>query len=108
TELDLKPARAQVFVTKPIENLKFKGSFHMDEGFYYFRNIGNRVLFGGGRNLDIEGETTTEFGITEQIQNQLETYLKEIILPGQHYEIDQRWSGIMGMGSHRSPIVKQL
>lgn len=107
-ELDLKPARAQVLVTKPIENLKFKGSFHIDEGFYYFRNIGNRVLFGGGRNLDIEGETTTDFGITNRIQNQLETYLKEIILPDQNFEIDHRWSGIMGMGSHRSPIVKQL
>ncbi len=107
-DLDVVPARAQVLVTKPIENLRLKGCFHFDEGFYFFRNIGNRVLFGGGRNLDIEGETTTEFAITEQIQNQLETYLREIILPHQSFEIDHRWSGIMGMGSQRNPIVKQL
>ncbi len=107
-DLDVIPARAQVLVTRPIENLKIKGCFHMDEGFYYFRNIENRILFGGGRNLNLEGETTNEFGLTEQIQNQLETYLREIILPDQEFEIDHRWSGIMGMGSHRSPIVKQL
>lgn len=107
-DLDVVPARAQVLVTKPIENLKVKGCFHMDEGFYYFRNVGNRVLFGGGRNLDLEGETTTEFSTTKLIQNQLETYLREIILPGQKFEIEHRWSGIMGMGSKRNPIVKQL
>ncbi|WCM42465.1 FAD-binding oxidoreductase [Flavobacterium sp. CBA20B-1] len=107
-DLDVVPARAQVLVTKPIENLPFKGCFHMDEGFYYFRNVGNRVLFGGGRNLDLEGETTTEFATTTLIQNQLETYLREIILPNHTFEIDHRWSGIMGMGSKRNPIVKQL
>lgn len=107
-DLDVVPARAQVLVTKPIENLPFKGCFHMDEGFYFFRNIGDRILFGGGRNLDIDGETTTEFATTERIQNQLETYLKEIILPNQKFEIEHRWSGIMGMGAQRSPIVKQL
>lgn len=107
-DLDVVPARAQVLVTKPIENLPLKGCFHFDEGFYFFRNTGNRVLFGGGRNLDIAGETTTEFAITEQIQNRLETYLREIILPRQSFEIEHRWSGIMGMGSQRNPIVKQL
>jgi len=107
-DVEIEPARAQVLITKPIENLKLKGCFHMDEGFYYFRNVGNRALLGGGRNLDMEGETTTKFGTTEQIQNQLETYLKEIILPETDFEIEHRWSGIMGMGPKRNPIVKQL
>ena len=107
-DLDVVPARAQVLITKPIENLKVIGNFHMNEGFYYFRNTGNRILFGGGRNLDIEGETTSEFGITNAIQNQLETYLREIILPSQEFEIEHRWSGIMAMGADRTPIVKQL
>lgn len=107
-DLDVVPARAQVLVTRPMDDLPLKGCFHFDEGFYFFRNIGNRVLFGGGRNLDIEGETTTEFAVTEQIQNQLEMYLREIILPGRSWEIEHRWSGIMGMGSQRNPIVKQL
>lgn len=107
-DVRIVPARAQVLITKPIENLQIKGCFHMDEGFYYFRNVGNRILFGGGRNLDIEGETTTEFGTTSAIQQQLEIYLKEIILPNQSVEIEHRWSGIMGMGPNRSPIIRQL
>lgn len=107
-DLEVIPARAQVLVTKPLDNLQLKGCFHFDEGFYFFRNTGNRILFGGGRNLDIEGETTTEFALTVQIQNQLETYLSQLILPRQKVEIEHRWSGIMGMGPQRTPIVRQL
>lgn len=106
-EVNVKPARAQVLITKPINALKIKGTFHLDEGYYYFRNINNRILFGGGRNLDFKTEETTEFGLTEIVQNQLENYLKEIILPDTPFDIDHRWSGIMGVGSEKSPIVKQ-
>ena len=105
---DVQPARAQVLITKPIPDLKTKGTFHLDKGYYYFRNIDNRILFGGGRNLDFHGETTTDSGNTNLIQNELERLLKEVILPNQHFEIEQRWSGIMGMGQTKNPIVKQL
>ncbi len=104
----VRPARAQVLITKPIEGLRLKGTFHMDRGYYYFRNVGNRVLLGGARNLDFKGETTTEFGQSEIIINRLETLLKEVILPETGFETDHRWSGIMGMGDKKSPIVKQI
>lgn len=108
TKNEVKPARAQVLITKPIENLHIKGTFHLDQGYYYFRNINNRILFGGGRNLDLEGETTTELETTEIIQNRLEDLLKNVILPGTHFEIEHRWSGIMGIGNSKKPIVQQL
>ncbi|HMK05947.1 MAG TPA: FAD-dependent oxidoreductase, partial [Flavobacterium sp.] len=108
TENAVKPARAQVLITEPIPNLDIKGTFHLDKGYYYFRNIGDRILFGGGRNLDFEGETTTEFGETKLIQNKLEQLLKEVILPNRDFKIEHRWSGIMGLGSSKSPIVSQL
>jgi gamma-glutamylputrescine oxidase len=107
-ELKVIPARAQVLVTKPIRNLKLKGTFHYDEGFYYFRNINERVLFGGGRNLDLKTEETDQFGLTEKIQSQLNKILSEKILPGKKYEIDHRWSGIMGLGAEKKPIIKKL
>lgn len=103
---DVNPARAQVLVTKPIENLKFKGTFHYDEGFYYFRNIGNRVLFGGGRNLDFEKETSTEFRANQKIFKHLNTLLKTVILPNTKFEVEQSWCGIMGVGSEKKPIIK--
>lgn len=105
---DIKPARAQVLVTKPIENLRIKGTFHLDKGYYYFRNIENRILFGGGRNLDFKTEETIEMDVTENIQNKLEELLKTVILPNQSFEIEQRWSGIMGLGSTKKPIVKMI
>ena len=104
----VKPARAQVLITEPIKNLDIKGTFHLDKGYYYFRNFEDRILLGGGRNLDFEGETTTEFGQTTLIQNKLEQLLKEVILPNTDYTIAHRWSGIMGMGSSKNPIVEQL
>jgi hypothetical protein len=39
--------------------------FHLEKGYYYFRNINDRILLGGGRNLDFEGETTTSHDTTE-------------------------------------------
>jgi len=107
-ELDLFPARAQVLVTSEIENLRFKGAFHLDEGYYYFRNVGNRVLLGGGRNLDFEGETTTSHEVTAPIQEKLEQLLHEVIIPDEKYTIDYRWAGTMGLGSVKNPIVKQI
>jgi len=108
TEGKVQPARAQVLITKPIENLDIKGTFHLDKGYYYFRNVGNRILFGGGRNLDFKGETTTDLSQTKIIQDSLEQLLKNVILPNYDFEIEHRWSGIMGVGNHKKPIVEQL
>ena len=108
TDHAVKPARAQVLITEPIPNLDIRGTFHIEKGYYYFRNIENRILFGGARNLDFEGETTTEFGETDLIQNRLEQLLKEVILPNTDFTIAHRWSGIMGMGSHKKPIVEKV
>lgn len=105
---DIKPARGQVLVTSEIKDLKVKGTFHFEKGYYYFRNIGNRILLGGGRNLNLKGETTEEFGTTEQIQQKLEKMLQTIILPNHRFTIDYSWSGIMGVGKTKSPIVKRL
>ncbi|WP_339846798.1 FAD-dependent oxidoreductase [uncultured Dokdonia sp.] len=105
---EVKPARAQVLITHPIPELKVKGTFHLDKGYYYFRNINNRILLGGGRNLDIEGEETMEMSQTALIQNELERLLAEVILPNTPHTIDHRWSGIMGVGIQKKPIVKKI
>lgn len=109
-ELDIVPARGQVLLTSPIKNLPFKGAFHSDEGFYYFRNLDNRVLLGGARNKAFADEATTDFQTTDFIQRELEKYLAEVILPHFQnlYAIEQRWSGIMAFGSEKMPIVKQV
>lgn len=105
---NIVPARGQILVTEPIKNLKLKGTFHYDEGFYYFRNLGNRVLLGGGRNQDFKTEETAIFETTEFIQRHLENFLREVILPNQKFRIALRWSGIMAMGDEKIPIVKRF
>jgi glycine/D-amino acid oxidase-like deaminating enzyme len=105
---DVKPARAQVLVTKPIKNLKLKGTFHYQSGYFYFRNIGNRLLLGGGRNLDFITEETTDFGLTLLVQNTLDDMLKNMILPYAKPEIEMRWSGIMGVGNQKKSIVRMV
>lgn len=107
-ELAVKPARNQVLITKPIPGLKVKGTFHYDRGFFYFRNVNDRLLLGGGRCLDIEGEETDTFGFTSLIQNNLEELLKSVILPDTSFAIDQWWSGIMGVGQQKAPILERL
>ena len=108
-ELDVQPARAQVLITEPIEGLKLKGTFHYEQGYYYFRNVGNRVLFGGGRNLDKQTENTAKIDLTSTIQNKLDQLLKEVILPyKKEVKIEMRWAGIMGVGDTKTTIVKQL
>jgi gamma-glutamylputrescine oxidase len=109
-ELDIVPARGQVLVTSEIKNLPWKGSFHSDEGFYYFRNLGNKVLLGGARNKAFKEEETIEMGTTSLIQNELERYLDEVILPNHNgqYAIEYRWSGIMAMGGEKMPIIKEI
>lgn len=104
--MSVQPGRGQVLVTKPIPGLKVKGAFHYDEGFYYFRNFENRVILGGGRNLDFNNEATTRFSANEKILSELKKMLADTILPGVPHEIDFTWQGIMGFGPTKFPMIE--
>jgi gamma-glutamylputrescine oxidase len=104
----VEPARNQVLITEPIPGLSLKGCFHYDQGYYYFRNINGRILLGGGRNLAFEEETTHEFGINPVISKRLLDLLHHLILPGQNPVVEQWWSGIMGVGDQKKPIVRKV
>lgn len=107
-QLDIVPARGQVLVTAPIKHLPFKGTFHYQQGYYYFRNLGNRILLGGARNTAFEEEATSDMLTTHTIQSNLEHFLAHYLVPGTVFQVTDRWSGIMGMGSEKMPIVKEV
>ena len=107
-ELEVSPGRGQILVTEPIPDLKVLGSFHYNRGYTYFRNIDNRILLGGFRNLDTTAEQTIEPGLTDLVQTALEILLRETILPEVHTKIEYRWSGVMGFGPELQPIVKEV
>jgi glycine/D-amino acid oxidase-like deaminating enzyme len=106
--LDVEPARGQVLLTSPIDKLPWKGTFHYKQGFYYFRNLGKRVLLGGARNLAIKEEKTFSLQTTETIQEELERFLREVIIPDKKFDIELRWSGTMGIGSEKMPIQQEI
>jgi glycine/D-amino acid oxidase-like deaminating enzyme len=104
----VKPARGQIIVTKPIKKLRFKGGFHHNKGYDYFRTINDRILIGGGRNLDIETETTNEIELNERIIEYLQQLLYDVVLPDRVSETDYSWSGIMGVGVAKVPIIREI
>jgi gamma-glutamylputrescine oxidase len=107
-EFNIKPGRGQIIVTAPFEKpLPFNAPFHMGKGFWYFRTLpGNRILLGGGRNLNVAQETTTELNTTPDIIGPLKEILKQVIVPGQDPQIDYSWAGLMGFSPDHLPRVE--
>jgi glycine/D-amino acid oxidase-like deaminating enzyme len=56
----------------------------------------------------MEGETTDQFGNTPPILSALTQLLSTVILPQIPVEIEHQWSGIMGVGKTKQPIVKKI
>ncbi|MEO1518497.1 MAG: FAD-dependent oxidoreductase [Bacteroidota bacterium] len=105
-ELSVRPARNQVMISRPIKQLPFQACFHYDKGYYYFRNVGNRLLLGGGRHQFGDEEYTDSFGVTKELQDHLEEMARELILPGIPFKVERWWSGILGVGPSKQPILR--
>jgi glycine/D-amino acid oxidase-like deaminating enzyme len=108
SQLNITPARGQVIVTSEIPNLKLKGTFHFDEGFYYFRNLDGKILIGGARNEDFEGERTTDISGSELIKTKLIEFLHQHVDPAYQFTIENHWSGIMGFTENKKPLLTKL
>ena len=105
----VQPARGFIFVTKPLDKMPWKGTFHYNEGYVYFRDVGdNRLLLGGGRNVDKEGETTHQFGTNDKIRKYLIDFATNTLNLQPGWEIDMEWSGIMGMTPDKEPVVEEM
>ncbi len=107
-ELKITAGRGQVIVTSPIDGLAMKGTFHFEQGFYYWRNLGNRILLGGGRNKAFEEETTLDLTGSDTIKDILILFLKEHLNPSYTYQIEHHWSGVMGFTEDGKPFVGRL
>ena len=104
-ELDIRPVRNQVLLTAPLSKQALKTGYHLEQGYFYFRPVGQRVLLGGGRNEGGAAEETDQLGLTKPVQSRLEQLLSEVVLPGQEVAIEQRWSGILGVGPEKEPLL---
>ena len=104
---DINPARNQVLISSPIKDFNLKGTFHYDRGYVYFRQIDNRLLIGGARNVDPHVEQTEDFGSNEKVINELKAFAAQKIF-GREIEFEDHWSGIIATGGSKTPILKRL
>lgn len=105
----IQPARGQILVTEPLPGMPLHGSFHYDEGYVYFRPVGDRILLGGARNLAFEEEHTTSHDVTDRIQGALEALLRNVIAPSHpQLKIEYRWAGTMAFSPSKHPIVERI
>ncbi|MDA0315235.1 MAG: FAD-binding oxidoreductase [Bacteroidetes bacterium] len=105
----LEPGRGLILLSKPIAgDIPWKGAFHLDRGYVYFREVEGRLLLGGARNKDFEKEKTTEFEVNPAIKEHLNRLAQEVIFPGRPVEWEMEWTGIMAFGAKKSPIIQQI
>lgn len=108
-ESELEPGRGLVLLSKPlVDKIPWKGSFHMDKGYVYFREIDGRLLLGGARNKDFEKEKSLEFETNPKIKSHLEILAREVIFPGKEIEWEMEWTGIMAFGPKKSPLIQPI
>jgi glycine/D-amino acid oxidase-like deaminating enzyme len=105
----LEPGRGLILLSKPIAGgIPWKGGFHLDRGYVYFREVEGRLLLGGARNKDFEKEKTTEFEVNPVIKEHLNRLAQDVIFPGRPIEWEMEWTGIMAFGAKKSPIIQQI
>jgi gamma-glutamylputrescine oxidase len=101
------PARGQIILTTPLPALPWKGTFHFDEGFYYWRHWQNRILIGGARNIALEEENTYSLEGSSTIRTALESFLQQHLPANWPWETAMHWSGIMGFTDNKQPVIEE-
>lgn len=99
-DLDVHPASNLVLVTEPLEHLTPQPTVHLDAGYVYARSIGNRLLIGGGRHWETDNSL--------ELESRLMEYLSAIWPQSKSVKIQHRWTGVLGIGKERLPIIKTV
>lgn len=107
-KIAMHAVRNQVIITEPIKDLPWKGNFHVDEGYIYFRSVDDeRILLGGARNISTK-ESVDNYGNTSEIIDYLTDFIYNKIKIEEKVKIEHQWSGILGMGETKDPIIRPI
>lgn len=107
-DIPIKPARGFVMVSEPWPSNPWIGTFNHDRGYIYFRNLRDRLLLGGGRNIAMEEETLDQFGTNASVKSYLEDFARDTLGVPEDLSFEHEWSGIMGFTSSKTPVIKRL
>lgn len=103
----LAPRRGQMIATAPLSRDVAPRPSYAHWGYHYWRQLADRrLLIGGWRELDLDGEVGYDQVTTTGIQNAIERGLSELVPEGA--VIEHRWSGIMGFARDGRPLVGWL
>ena len=99
--------RGQVVSTEPLGERVVPCPIYARWGYDYFQQLPDgRIVAGGRRDTDLEGETTREERTTDQVQRRLEDLLRDLL--GGVPPITHRWAGLMGFTRDFLPLVGRL
>jgi glycine/D-amino acid oxidase-like deaminating enzyme len=103
----IAPRRGQMLATAPLGREIAQRPTYAHWGYRYWRQLPDtRLVIGGWRDLDLDGEVGFEARPTERIQAGIESGLAELVPGGA--AIEYRWAGIMGFARDGRPLVGWL
>jgi glycine/D-amino acid oxidase-like deaminating enzyme len=103
----VRPVRNQVVVTEPLEELLFPLPHYARHGYDYWQQLPDgRLVAGGRRDADVDGEATAEEALTPLIQTRLEELVQELL--GRVPPITHRWAGIFGSSPDGLPLAGRV
>lgn len=102
----VRPVRAQMFATQPLQPRWLQWPVYSHEGYYYLRQLKDgTVLLGGARHLHRAAEVGYEDATTPALQKDLLAYLHDHFPQACDAQVAQRWSGTMGFSPDRLPVI---
>lgn len=109
-DIDIQPQRAQMLATRPVGPSRTLGPVcYGCWGYDYFRQREDgRMLIGGRRHLHRDSEATDNSTPTATVQDDLEAYLARHLSTFGPFEVEARWSGIMGFSPDELPFWQAL
>ena len=103
----IAPRRGQMLATAPLDHEVAPRPTLAHWGYHYWRqNADGRLIIGGWRDLDFDGEVGFDAVTTEPIQAAIEQGLATLVPGGA--PIEYRWAGIMGFARDGRPLVGWL
>jgi len=108
-DIGVQPQRAQMLATRPVGPRRIDPVCYGCWGYDYFRQRDDgRVLIGGRRHLHRDTESTETSIPTDGVQRDLEAYLERHLGALGPFEVEARWSGIMGFSPDELPFWQPL
>lgn len=103
----IAPRRGQMLATAPLDREVATRPTYAHWGYQYWRQLPDRrLLIGGWRDLDPDGDPGFDDTPSDPIQNAIENGLKALVPEGA--VIEHRWAGTMGFARDGRPLVGWL